>query len=107
MEVLSEITGMDAEQLKFAIGLLGVFPLSLMHRNIINSEIRLWSSLVVGVLFSLLLFGTEAIHFLITTMTSLLCVRFLPHSVSPYVVLIFNLSYLGYGYVPNQNCRKF
>ena len=77
--------------------MFGVFPLALIHRSIWNVQYRLWFSLIFGLSLSTFLFGSDVIHYFITSTITLVLLKLLPLEKAPFIILAFNLIYLGYG----------
>jgi len=102
MESVADLLGISTEELKYAVGLLLVFPLALIHRRIGDKETKHYFSLVCGVSIAWLLFEHQSLHFLISSTISLLLLKSLPIKYAPYVIFIFNLIYLAYGHLQRQ-----
>lgn len=95
-------------ELYFLFNLLLSYPLAYLHQHATSSATqRHVMSLVVGVCYGLMVFGSESVHFLITSLFAFLALKYLPREAKLFgvkiqahiVVYFFTMCYLFVGHI--------
>lgn len=96
VHLISSNIGAPAEQVNLILIMLLAIPLSILNHFLTNPTIRLYYSLIFGVLLQYIIYGYNIIHTFLSSVITYLFIVFYGRKKSPFIILIGSIAYLSF-----------